>query len=285
MKFFLSLSPSHRLRWGTSLVLLPILAVLLYLGGWYIFGGVLAISLLGVYEYYSLFWQGKRRLRLKFLGLLLAALLLVAVKLLGFGALTAVFVLTFWLGALYFLGQYSFGADKNGFYSAAVLTTGLLYVPLQLQFILGFSSLEIVLVLIMTIVSDTGAYYCGSLVGGKNIWPKVSPKKTWAGSLGGMLLAMVVAVGFGFCWGDMIFPQAPWWGWIILGVLLNLATQFGDFFESALKRSLAVKDSGRFLPGHGGVLDRIDGLLLVLPVYAAIRIAYPFIVSATSLAN
>lgn len=281
MRFFQSLSPSHRLRWGTSLVLLPILAGLIYLGGWYVFGGVLLISLLGVYEFYCLFWQSKRRLKL--LGLTLTVLLLLAATLLGEAAVVGLFVLTFWLGALYFLCQYSFGSDKNGFYSAAVLITGLLYVPLQLQFFLGFSALEIILVLVTTIASDTGAYYSGSLLGGRNIWPAVSPKKTWAGSLGGMLLTTAVTTGFGLCWGERLFPLATWWTWPLLGVLLNLAAQFGDFFESALKRSLEVKDSGRFLPGHGGILDRIDGLLLVLPVYTAFRLAYHFFFSATPL--
>ncbi len=283
MNFIQNLSPSHRLRLGTSLVLLPVLALLIYLGGWYIFGGVLVVSLLGLYEFYSLFWNGRRRL--KFSGLAFAVLLLLAAELTGFGGVLGVFIAAFWFGALYFLGQYSFGADKNGFYSAVVLTVGLLYVPMQLQFALGFTSLEIVLVLLLTIVSDTGAYYCGSLVGGRNIWPKVSPKKTWAGSFGGLVLAMAFSVGFGLCWGEKIFPQASWWVWGFLGVVLNVAAQFGDFFESALKRSLEVKDSGHFLPGHGGVLDRIDGLLLVLPAYAAFRVLYPLIITTIPLAN
>ncbi len=283
MNFIQNLSPSHRLRLGTSLVLLPVLAVLIYLGGWYIFGGVLLISLLGLYEFYSLFWDGRRRLKL--LGMVFAVLLLTAAKLTGLDGVLGIFIAAFWVGALYFLGQYSFGADKHGFYSAVVLTIGLLYVPMQLQFVLGFTSLEIVLVLVLTIVSDTGAYYCGSLVGGKNIWPKVSPKKTWAGSFGGLALAVAVSVVFGLCWGEHIFSQAVWWVWVVLGAVLNVAAQFGDFFESALKRSLEVKDSGHFLPGHGGVLDRIDGLLLVLPVYAAFRVLYPLIVTSTLLAN
>ena len=70
--------------------------------------------------------------------------------------------------------------------------------------------------------------------------------------------------------------QAPLWAWLVLGALLNISAQMGDFFESALKRSLAVKDSGALLPGHGGLLDRIDSLLLALPCYVLLRLALPF---------
>ena len=72
------------------------------------------------------------------------------------------------------------------------------------------------------------------------------------------------------------FGSAIWWQWILLGVALNIAAQLGDFFESALKRSLDVKDSGTILPGHGGLLDRVDGLLLSAPVYGLISMAHQF---------
>ncbi|MFW5792465.1 MAG: phosphatidate cytidylyltransferase, partial [Desulfohalobiaceae bacterium] len=70
--------------------------------------------------------------------------------------------------------------------------------------------------------------------------------------------------------------HSPLWTWLLLGVALNLAAQTGDFFESALKRWLEVKDSGQILPGHGGILDRIDSLLLVLPVYTGLRLLHAF---------
>ena len=74
----------------------------------------------------------------------------------------------------------------------------------------------------------------------------------------------------------MLQSRSPWWIWLILGAVLNIAAQTGDFFESALKRRLDVKDSGNLLPGHGGILDRIDSLILVAPVYAALDAVFDF---------
>jgi hypothetical protein len=97
-------------------------------------------------------------------------------------------------------------------------------------------------------------------VGGPKIWPSISPKKTWAGSLGGLATCIVVCVGIG-----LLLGSADILSFALLGTGLNVAAQLGDFFESALKRWRGVKDSGRVLPGHGGILDRIDSLLFVLP--------------------
>ncbi len=121
------------------------------------------------------------------------------------------------------------------------------------------------------VVSDAGAYYSGRLIGGKKIWPAVSPNKTWAGTLGGLALAMAWSLLYGGVWGAAS-PGA----WLALGAALNIAVQLGDFYESALKRAAGVKDSGALLPGHGGILDRIDGLLPATLVYAAARAAHPF---------
>jgi phosphatidate cytidylyltransferase len=129
--------------------------------------------------------------------------------------------------------------------------------------------METVLVLLASFASDTGAYYAGSWFGKRKIWPAISPKKTWAGSVGGALTCVAVCLILGFAVGDWPFGRASWGTWIALGLALNLASQFGDFFESALKRSLDAKDSGALLPGHGGVLDRIDSLLFAAPVYKA----------------
>lgn len=133
------------------------------------------------------------------------------------------------------------------------------------------SAPEIALVLLTTFAADTGAYYAGSHIGGPKIWPSVSPKKTWAGSLGGLCLSIIVCTVIG-----MAFGAAHWTSFALLGAGLNLAAQLGDFFESALKRWRGVKDSGKVLPGHGGILDRIDSLLFTLPCTAALRPCSPF---------
>lgn len=113
--------------------------------------------------------------------------------------------------------------------------------------------------------TDTGAYVCGRAIGGPKLAPRVSPNKTWAGLLGGMLAAAVLATlaasGLGIAAG---------WPMAALAAGLALMAQVGDLMESVLKRHFDVKDTGRLIPGHGGVLDRCDGLLTTAPALALV---------------
>ncbi len=111
--------------------------------------------------------------------------------------------------------------------------------------------------------TDIGAYFAGRAIGGPKLAPAISPAKTWAGLIGGMVAAGAVGALIGAA-GHL--PVATWW----LGAPLAVVAQAGDLAESALKRRAGVKDSGRLLPGHGGVLDRVDGLLPVATLVAAI---------------
>lgn len=108
---------------------------------------------------------------------------------------------------------------------------------------------------------DVGGYFAGKSIGGPKLAPKVSPKKTWAGLIGGMLLAAVVSavISWGFVWGDIYLLSAA-------GFVLAFIAQIGDLYESAVKRRFGVKDSGALIPGHGGILDRVDGLVFAAPV-------------------
>ncbi|WP_164668964.1 phosphatidate cytidylyltransferase [Virgibacillus doumboii] len=117
-------------------------------------------------------------------------------------------------------------------------------------------------VLVVIWATDTGAYFAGRLVGKRKLWPKISPNKTVEGAIGGIVLACLVAVIF-----HIIQPVAESM-LIVIGVtvLISVFGQIGDLVESALKRHYGVKDSGDLLPGHGGILDRLDSLLFVLPI-------------------
>ena len=115
--------------------------------------------------------------------------------------------------------------------------------------------------------TDIGAYFAGRTIGGPKIAPTISPKKTWAGLVGGV----IAATGFAFVlhvWAGLPFRLVMW------TPLLACVAQAGDFYESWLKRRAGVKDSGSLLPGHGGVLDRLDGLVPVAPI-AAILVEVP----------
>jgi phosphatidate cytidylyltransferase len=258
---------SHAKRWLTSLVLLPVLACLVVCGGWFLFAGVLVIALLGLYEFYELLWPGCGFFGRKAFGLALGAGFLFAAQL-GWTALAGgLLIVAFWAANLVFLCSFSRSQGQARYPEHLILVSGLLYIPFMLHFFLGFRPQETVLVLLATFASDTGAYYAGTWWGKRKIWPSISPKKTWAGALGGAATCVVICLVLGLSIGDWPFGRASFGAWLLLGVTLNLASQCGDFFESALKRSLDAKDSGALLPGHGGVLDRIDSLLLVTPVY------------------
>lgn len=111
--------------------------------------------------------------------------------------------------------------------------------------------------------SDIGAYAAGRLLGGPKLWLRVSPSKTWAGFFGGLAAVLVVGVLLGGA-----LQPAPIGPMLLMAALLGLATQAGDLLESWIKRRCHVKDSSRLIPGHGGLLDRVDGLLAAAPVAA-----------------
>lgn len=149
----------------------------------------------------------------------------------------------------------------------AVCLSSLLYVSLlaslwpQIKHHFGPGWLFVTLAI--AFLSDTGAYAFGRLWGKHKLYPAVSPGKTWEGAVGGIVGANVATLGFGSL---LLLPELSFGKAVVLGVLGSLAGQLGDLFESMLKRSHGVKDSGRLLPGHGGMLDRVDALLFVGPV-------------------
>jgi phosphatidate cytidylyltransferase len=121
----------------------------------------------------------------------------------------------------------------------------------------------LLLVLLAVVATDVGAYFAGRTIGGPKIAPTISPSKTWAGLIGGMILSAAV-LNASVYWilheplGD------KWLLWVLIGALVAVIAQAGDFFESWMKRRAGVKDSGNLIPGHGGLFDRLDGLLAVL---------------------
>ncbi len=128
----------------------------------------------------------------------------------------------------------------------------------------------VLLVLALTWANDTLAYFVGSTLGRHKFWPRLSPKKTWEGVIGGTTCALVV--------GGLLTPHlvgiAPWLG-IVLGLLIAVAATFGDLAVSLLKRMAHIKDSSNLIPGHGGMLDRLDSLMFTFPIttYFALIVA------------
>lgn len=112
--------------------------------------------------------------------------------------------------------------------------------------------------------SDTGAYFAGTLFGKRKLFERISPKKSWEGFWGGALLALTMTYGL-----SRFFHTLSLVDWIIVGILIIIGGTFGDLVESLLKRSIEIKDSGKSLPGHGGFLDRFDGLFISAPFIVA----------------
>lgn len=108
--------------------------------------------------------------------------------------------------------------------------------------------------ILIVVVTDVAGYFVGKAIGGRKFWPKVSPKKTWSGTAGGWVGAAVVGIGFAM-WGGFGLPL------VIVSVLASMASQAGDIAESALKRRMNIKDSSNLIPGHGGFMDRFDGMM------------------------
>lgn len=112
--------------------------------------------------------------------------------------------------------------------------------------------------------NDTFAYLTGKAMGKTKLFERISPNKTWEGSIGGVVLTMAAAAAISF-----LFTELPWYHWVMIAGLAAIGGAFGDLAESMFKRSINVKDSGNILPGHGGILDRFDGVFLAAPLVFA----------------
>jgi phosphatidate cytidylyltransferase len=162
-------------------------------------------------------------------------------------------------------------ARSRGWTNPAWLAAGVLVLAVPgLSFLwLRFDSpagRELVLWLFLAVwATDIGAYAFGRGIGGPRLWPQVSPRKTWAGLAGGLLSAAAVSLASAWWIG-----LGPHWAAAAAGVVLGALAQAGDLAESAVKRHFGVKDSGALIPGHGGLLDRIDGLIPTVPAVAVL---------------
>jgi len=243
-------------------VLLPLVIGLVYLGGWWLFALALVGGLLALHELYVM----ARELRPLVLGGYLGfAATLLGLQLGGLewmlGGLLVTFVFAF---VVYGLG----GVRQSATSSFAVTLLGVAWVGaglgclLLLRDIPDFGFWAVMAVLFTVFAADTGAFFVGRTFGRHRLAPAISPAKSWEGFVGGVVAA--IGMAFVILYKDrddfLSIPES-----LLLGLVIALAAVLGDLFESAVKRDLEVKDSGRVLGGHGGVLDRLDSLLWAGP--------------------
>ena len=155
--------------------------------------------------------------------------------------------------------------NKMTFDEVGFILLSAFYVGLGFHYFIEtrFIGLEfVVFVLLVVWTTDSGAYFVGRKFGKNKLWPEISPKKTVEGFVGGIVIAVLFAIAM-----QLIYPFAQSWLQLILvTIIASIVGQMGDLVESAIKRHYGVKDSGNILPGHGGILDRFDSLLFVVPL-------------------
>lgn len=255
----------------TGAILVSILALALYCRGWVLLLLILTASALALWEFYSLFWGPKGRIPSRICAIILGWLMLTltwmnrpqdALVCLGAG---------FVLAALSFLFRWDVIEEENAFSGSGIFMVGLAYIPLLLLPATYLSNVKLIFVLAAVAISDTAAYFVGTRFGHHKLWPRVSPNKSSEGAIGSLVACIVFCMIYGHFLG-----KANCFAFAILGLAVNAFSQLGDLFESALKRSVHVKDSGSILPGHGGVLDRMDSFLFAMPMVAVVDQWYSF---------
>jgi phosphatidate cytidylyltransferase len=239
-----------------AMVLAPAAIAIAYAGGW-MWTALVTLAAIGLYvEWLMIVGAGRKTgvVASGVIALAIAGLCLTLGRIdasLGASALGLVAV------ALFSPERRSWIA--TGFFYAAAAEIGSVLVRLDQAW--GFVALMLILLVVW--VTDIGGYFAGRGIGGPKLWPRVSPKKTWAGAVGGFAASLLVAEAFvAFGLGD----TGPT---LLLGAVLSIVSQLGDLFESAVKRRFGVKDSSHIIPGHGGLLDRLDGYVAAV-VLAAI---------------
>jgi len=172
-----------------------------------------------------------------------------------------------WLIALRWICRYPHSASHWGGIGICLVMGAWVLVPtwVSIYWLVHEGALMVLWVVLIVAAADIGAYFCGRRFGRHHLAPAVSPGKTWEGVAGGQLFVLLLALAS--CWYLGLRGEL-WVGWLVLAALAGLASVVGDLLESMVKRHRGVKDSGRLLPGHGGLLDRIDGLTAALPVFA-----------------
>jgi phosphatidate cytidylyltransferase len=267
----------HLKRWLTALVLIPLIILVLLKGGRLLFvATLLLINGLAQWEFLQLFQPDvdrARKIKIISLGSLLILSFVMAMT--PRGGAVILFVLVGCLFSLFLFYLLSYEHMHQLAWDLAVNTLGLLYLPLLLGHFVWLRYMSqgewwVLWLLAVICAGDTGAFYTGRTWGQKKFYPQVSPGKTWAGTWGGLAANLAVGVLV----GRWFFPEARILSLALLALVLGLIGLTGDLFESMLKRQAEVKDASTLLPGHGGMLDRLDSLLFAAPalVYARLFI-------------
>ncbi|WP_028296460.1 phosphatidate cytidylyltransferase [Olivibacter sitiensis] len=262
---------------GLFFVLIMLASVLL--GGFTYSIFFLLLSAASVFEFYKLIKTDTSLKPLSFMGILFSVVLfaaIIAYQQFGYSLILLLLAVPF-LMLIYLCELYR--KSENPFHNIAHTLMGVIYALLPFAFFYSLAYLEGIYnahyplaFLIMLWCNDTGAYLVGRSFGKRKLFERHSPKKTWEGFFGGVLISLVSAAIISFYFHELSLIE-----WGCMALIISVFGTLGDLTESMLKRSFGVKDSGNILPGHGGLLDRFDGLLMAAPlVYTFLYIVIVF---------
>jgi phosphatidate cytidylyltransferase len=267
----------HLKRWITGLSALPFLIFLVYKGGILFTFLVSAVILVALWEYYRMVFSVEDRLKsgvIRLCGYGIGLAIVWAAYLTEPNLTLSLLALNLLVIAL--ISMFRFKSDRSVLNAISGQLQGVIYIPVLLSFLIrirggGHGMIWIFFLLAIIFAGDTGAYYVGSFLGRHKLCLAISPGKTIEGAVAGLGANLVIgAIGKIF-----FLPWIPWATSVLFIIAVGIAGQLGDLFESELKRASDLKDSSGILPGHGGILDRIDALLFAAPV-AYIFITYIF---------
>ncbi|TDI73392.1 MAG: phosphatidate cytidylyltransferase [Bacteroidetes bacterium] len=261
----------------TAIVGIPLVIGPMYAGGiWFILFIALVVAA-GQFELYKI--QSKKSWSpASILGIAAGILIVLRSVIDPFQSILIALLITLFLMVILW------GGNGDPLSRVGEILSGLVYPALFLSFLpIMRNGMEVIvgardafgitlMMFVLIWVCDSAAYYSGRAFGETPLAPTISPKKTWEGSIGGVAGAMAAVVGAKY----FLFPILTWTDVVAFGLIAGVIGQLGDLVESAIKRSVNVKDSGNLLPGHGGVLDRFDSLTLATPAY------YLYLVTCTT---
>mgnify|MGYP006287785519 CR=1 FL=1 len=265
----------HLKRWITAIVAIPVLVLLIIKGPPAVFAGLIAlIAILSMWEYFYIVSGGSKTGLLKPVPIAGAAAGLLVIAAALYGAFSVMFLLVFaslGIGALLSMPAYRSGPQIME--TVARQVQGVVYIPLALAALVLLRGQTdgltwIFFVLFVVFLGDVAAFYVGTYLGRHKLSPAISPGKTVEGALGGLAVNVVVALVF----KTLLLAELASGLVVAFALALGIAGQIGDLFESELKRAAGIKDSGGILPGHGGMLDRVDALIFASPVAYAFNL-------------
>lgn len=256
---------SMKTRVWTGVVGIPLLVIILYSGGMVLAIGVSLLAFAGILEYCGAINRLVHPKINIIVMVVLSVILMVTIKL-DYYFLMPVLLVEFIAIFCFEILSGNVGIQRG---SATLL--GLIYIPIMFGHLFLFETVNkgiyyMWMIFVIAFSTDTAAYFVGKSMGHRKIAPRISPKKTIAGSVGGLIAAALSTILYGSILGSYFNFILPWYLYLIVGIFGSIAGQCGDLTASMIKRKAKIKDYGSILPGHGGVLDRFDSILFIIPL-------------------